>query len=84
MHPTNCNTNLLQNDGLYAIFRPDMENPTKEDATPAMATLQSMPVPWIEPEDISEMVLFLASDASRYVTGQFIAVDAGGGLKTLE
>ncbi|RBY83146.1 mycofactocin-coupled SDR family oxidoreductase [Blastococcus sp. TF02A-26] len=84
VHPTNCNTNLLQNDDLYKLFRPDLENPTKEDATPAFMTLQQMPVPWIEPEDISEMVLFLASDASRYVTGQFIAVDAGGTLKTLE
>ena len=33
---------------------------------------------------IGEMVLFLASDASRYVTGPFIAVDAGGGLKVPE
>lgn len=84
VHPTNCNTNLLQNDDMYRIFRPDVENPTKEDAAPAFQTLQMMPVPWVEPEDISEAVLFLASDAARYVTGQFINVDAGGHLKTLD
>jgi SDR family mycofactocin-dependent oxidoreductase len=83
VHPTNCNTNLLQNDDMYRIFRPDVENATKEDAIPAFQTLQQMPVPWVEPEDISEAVLFLASDAARYVTGQFINVDAGGHLKTL-
>jgi NAD(P)-dependent dehydrogenase (short-subunit alcohol dehydrogenase family) len=40
-----------------------------------------MPIPYVEPEDISELVLFLASDAARYVTGQQIAVDAGCGVK---
>lgn len=84
VHPTNCNTNLLMNDGLYKLFRPDLENPTQEDAIPAFHTLQQMPVPYVEPEDISEVVLFLASDASRYVTGQFINCDAGGHLKTLD
>ena len=84
VHPTNCNTNLLQNDDMYRMFRPDLESPTKEDAAPAFSTLQQMPVPWIEPEDVSEVVLFLASDASRYVTGQFIACDAGGHLKALD
>jgi NAD(P)-dependent dehydrogenase (short-subunit alcohol dehydrogenase family) len=38
-------------------------------------------VPWVEPADISNAVLFLASDEARYVTGQFLAVDAGALLK---
>ena len=40
-----------------------------------------MPLPWIEPVDISNMVLFLASDEARYVTGMQMRVDAGGYLK---
>jgi NAD(P)-dependent dehydrogenase (short-subunit alcohol dehydrogenase family) len=24
IHPTNCNTHLLQNDGMYSMFRPDL------------------------------------------------------------
>jgi SDR family mycofactocin-dependent oxidoreductase len=85
IHPTNCNTRLLHNDGLYRIFRPDLEEPTREDVLPAFATLQLFPdVPYIEPYDISNAVLFLASEDSRYITGQFLSVDAGAHLKLLE
>ncbi|MCU4183456.1 mycofactocin-coupled SDR family oxidoreductase [Acidiferrimicrobium sp. IK] len=81
IHPTNCNTHLLHNDGLYRVFRPDLEHPTREDAEPAFTTFQAMPIPYIEPVDISNLVLFLASDESRYITGQQIRVDAGSLLK---
>lgn len=81
VHPTNCNTAMLQHDEMYRVFRPDLPNPTMADAVPAFTTLQSMPVPWVEPADISNAVLFLASDESRFVTGQFISVDAGALLK---
>src|SRR5271155_2835925 len=81
IHPTNCNTHLLHNDGLYQIFRPDLENPTREDVIPAFITFQAMPIPYVEPVDISNLVLFLASDESRYITGQQIRVDAGSLLK---
>ena len=81
VHPTNCNTDMLQSPPMYQSFRPDLENPTKEDATPAFYVQQGFPIPWIEPIDISNMVLFLASDESRYVTGMQMRVDAGGYLK---
>ena len=81
VHPTNCNTHLLHNDGLYSMFRPDVENPTREDVLPAFTHFQAMPIPYVEPIDISNLVLFLASDESRYITGQQIRVDAGSILK---
>jgi SDR family mycofactocin-dependent oxidoreductase len=81
VHPTNCNTHLLHNDGLYGLFRPDIENPTREDVIPAFTMFQAMPIPYVEPIDISNLVLFLASDESRYITGQQIRVDAGSLLK---
>ena len=81
IHPTNCNTHLLHNEGLYSVFRPDLENPSREDVIPAFTEFQAMPIPYVEPVDISNMVLFLASDESRYVTGQQIRVDAGSLLK---
>jgi SDR family mycofactocin-dependent oxidoreductase len=81
IHPTNVNTDMLQSDPMYKSFRPDLEHPTKEDATPAFYVQQAMPVPWIEPVDISNAVLYLASDEARYVTGMQLRVDAGGYLK---
>lgn len=81
IHPTNCNTHLLHNDGLYRVFRPDVENPTREDVLPAFTHFQAMPIPYVEPVDISNLVLFLASEESRYITGQQIRVDAGSLLK---
>lgn len=81
IHPTNCNTHLLHNDGLYSLFRPDVENPTREDVIPAFTYFQAMPIPYVEPLDISNAVLFFASDESRYVTGQQLRVDAGSLLK---
>ncbi|MCU1533395.1 MAG: putative short-chain type dehydrogenase/reductase [Arthrobacter sp.] len=81
VHPTNCNTDLLHNDGLYGMFRPDVENPTREDVLPAFTFFQAMPIPYVEPVDISNLVLFLSSDEARYITGQQIRVDAGSLLK---
>jgi SDR family mycofactocin-dependent oxidoreductase len=81
VHPTNVNTHLLHNDGLYRQFRPDLENPTREDVLPAFTYFQAMPIPYVEPVDISNLVLFLASDEARYITGQQIRVDAGSLLK---
>ena len=81
VHPTNCNTPMLQSTPMYRAFRPDLENPTKADAEPVFYVQQAMKVPWVEPEDISNMVLFLASDEARYITGTQQRVDAGGYLK---
>jgi SDR family mycofactocin-dependent oxidoreductase len=81
VHPTNVDTHLLHNDGLYAMFRPDLENPTREDVEPAFTMFQAMPIPYVDPVDISNLVLFLASAESRYITGQQIRVDAGSLLK---
>jgi SDR family mycofactocin-dependent oxidoreductase len=81
VHPTNCNTHLLHNEGIYSMFRPDLEKPTRADVEPAFNFFQAMPIPYVEPVDISNLVLFLASDESRYITGQNIRVDAGSLLK---
>jgi SDR family mycofactocin-dependent oxidoreductase len=81
IHPTNCNTPMLQSPPMYQAFRPDLENPTREDAEPAFYFQQIMPVPYIEPVDISNGILYLASDEARYVTGMQLRVDAGSYLK---
>ncbi len=81
VHPTNCNTHLIHNKELYQVFRPDLENPTVEDVIPAFTYFQAMPIPYVEPVDISNAVLFFASDDSRYVTGQQLRIDAGSLLR---
>jgi SDR family mycofactocin-dependent oxidoreductase len=81
IHPTNCNTHLIHNEELYQVFRPDLENPTRDDVIPAFTHFQAMPIPYVEPVDISNAVLFFACDESRYVTGQQLRVDAGSLLR---
>ena len=81
IHPTNCNTDMLQSEPMYRSFRPDLPNPTRADAEPVFGVQQAMKVNFIEPEDISNAVLWLASDESRFVTGMQLRVDAGGYLK---
>lgn len=81
VHPTNCNTGMLQSEAMYKIFRPDLESPTLDDAVGPFHVQQAMPIPWVEPVDISNAVLYLASDEARYVTGTQMRVDAGGYLK---
>jgi SDR family mycofactocin-dependent oxidoreductase len=81
VHPTNCNTNLLHNDQLYKIFRPDLENPTRDDVMPAFNVFQAMPIPFVEPRDISNAILFFASEEARYVTGINLRIDAGSLIK---
>jgi len=81
IHPTNCNTDMLQSDPMYRQFRPDLDQPTRADAEPLFAVQQAMPIPYVEPVDISNAVLWLASDEARYVTGMQLRVDGGGYLK---
>jgi SDR family mycofactocin-dependent oxidoreductase len=69
IHPTGVNTPM--NDGLAAL----------EGLTPQEIAERSagnlLPVPWIEPEDVANAVLYLASDRARYVTGAPLVIDAG-------
>ena len=81
VHPSNVNTGMLHNLPMYRTFRPDLAEPTREDAELVFPVLQAMPVAWVEPEDVSHLVVYLASDESRYVTGVQLPVDAGSLLK---
>ncbi|MGW5657373.1 mycofactocin-coupled SDR family oxidoreductase [Streptomyces humi] len=81
VHPTNCDTDMLQSRPMYRIFRPDLEDPTREDAVESFRSTQAMPIPYVDTSDISNAVLFLASDESRYVTGLQMKVDAGAILR---
>ena len=81
VHPTNVNTPLFMNKGTMKLFRPDLENPGPDDLAVAAQFMHVLPIGWVEPVDISNAVLFLASDESRYVTGLTMTIDAGSMLK---
>lgn len=65
------------NNALLRLFRPDLESPTMADAEAGFQSINSLPVAWLEPDEVSGAVLFLASDAARHITGITIPVDAG-------
>ena len=77
IHPTNVRTPMIDNPVSARLFRPDLQNPTLDDGTETLQRINLLPVPWVESEDISNAVLWLASDEARYVTGAAIPVDAG-------
>ncbi|ROO87466.1 SDR family mycofactocin-dependent oxidoreductase [Actinocorallia herbida] len=80
IHPCNCNTDMLHSAPMYRVFRPDLAEPTRDEAVQAFYLNQKMPVPWVEPEDISKAVVFLASDDAQYVTGLQMTIDAGAAI----
>jgi SDR family mycofactocin-dependent oxidoreductase len=79
--PGNVDTDMIANDSTYRLFRPDLEQPAREDVTARFAAMQVLPVPWVEPVDVSNAVLFLASDEARYITGVALPVDGGALLR---
>ncbi len=69
IHPTGVNTPMVVNDAMQEFLQSDPQ------LSNAMAN--ALPVPMIEPVDLSNAILFLVSDAGRYVTGVTLPVDAG-------
>jgi (+)-trans-carveol dehydrogenase/(-)-trans-carveol dehydrogenase len=81
IHPTQVDTPMIQNEPTWRLFRPDLDHPTEADFAPASQAMNALPIPWVDPVDISNAVLYLASDESRYVTGVTLPVDAGAVIK---
>jgi SDR family mycofactocin-dependent oxidoreductase len=82
VHPGAVGTASVLNDATFKRLRPDLANPTVEDAAQVLTARNLLPVPWVEPVDVANAVVFLASDAARYITGTQLVVDAGLTQKT--
>jgi SDR family mycofactocin-dependent oxidoreductase len=82
VHPGAVATPMVLNEKTFRRLRPDLANPTAEDAAEVLMARNLLPVPWVEPVDIANAVLFLASDQGRYITGTQLVVDAGLTQKT--
>jgi len=79
LHPTTVNTDMIQNAATYELFAGDLPAAERTQAVVAerFQAINALPVPWVEPVDISNALLWLASDEARYVTGVTLPVDAG-------
>ncbi|RAX15134.1 SDR family mycofactocin-dependent oxidoreductase [Pseudarthrobacter sp. AG30] len=79
--PTAVRTDMVTNEATYKVFRPDLPNPTMDDCMDGFYSLNLLPVAFLEPRDVSNAVLWLASDEARYITGVVLPVDAGQSIK---
>ncbi len=77
VHPTTVDTPMVANSAIYELFTGGTKGATREQASVGMKNMHAMPVPWVDPVDISNAMLYLASDEARYVTGTTMIIDAG-------
>jgi SDR family mycofactocin-dependent oxidoreductase len=76
VHPSGVATDLVLNQPGLDLFA-GKENATFEDAEAGMKSLMLLDVALLQPEDVSQAILYLVSNSSRYVTGLSLTVDAG-------
>ncbi|MEU0495421.1 mycofactocin-coupled SDR family oxidoreductase [Mycobacterium sp. NPDC006124] len=77
VNPTCVDTHMINNDFVYGLFRPDLERPTRDDVIGTFEGTHLLPVPWIEPRDVSAAILYLVTEPGRYITATTLVVDAG-------
>jgi SDR family mycofactocin-dependent oxidoreductase len=77
VHPTTVDTPMLNSPGGRELLTGGLVGATREEAAQAMLSLNALRIPWVEEIDISNVVLFLAADEARYVTGTTQVIDAG-------
>lgn len=81
IHPSAVNTDMIHNESIYALYRPDLDHPTIGDVKEVFVNQNLLPISWLEPVDVSNAVLFLASEEARYITGITLPIDAGATIK---
>jgi (+)-trans-carveol dehydrogenase len=77
VHPTMVGTAMTMNEAAFRRYLPEVDQPTVADMERLMEGRHALDVAMIEPVDVSNAVLWLASDEARYVTGVTLPVDAG-------
>jgi SDR family mycofactocin-dependent oxidoreductase len=82
VHPGAVATPMVLNENTFRRLRPDLAHPTAADAAEVLAARNLLPVPWVQPVDVANAVVFLASEQARYITGTQLVVDAGLTQKT--
>ena len=77
VNPTCVDTHMINNNFVYGLFRPDLDKPTRDDVIDAFSGTHILPVPWIQPQDVSNAILYLVTDPGRYITATPLVIDAG-------
>ncbi|ORA35334.1 mycofactocin-coupled SDR family oxidoreductase [Mycobacterium aquaticum] len=77
VNPTCVDTHMINNDFVYGLFRPDLDKPTREDVIDTFTGTHILPVPWIQPQDVSNAILYLVTEPGRYITATPLVIDAG-------
>ncbi|ALU67807.1 mycofactocin-coupled SDR family oxidoreductase [Rhodococcus erythropolis] len=77
VNPTQVDTEMVQNQAMYNQFVPGTDNPGRDDFAKASGDMILYPIPWVENDDVTNAVKFLASDEARYITGVALPVDGG-------
>jgi (+)-trans-carveol dehydrogenase len=77
VHPTTVDTPMVLNEATFQLFAAEGEAFDEAAFKAASALNHVLPIPWVESIDISNAVLFLASDEARYITGVALPIDAG-------
>lgn len=77
VHPSSVDTPIIKNQAMYTLFSGGNPDATLEEVEPAFRELNLLDTPWMEPRDVSNAMLYLASEEARYVTGTTLTVDAG-------
>ena len=62
---------------MYHVFCPDIAEPTRQDFAMASGSEILLPIDWVDSLDVSNAVLFLASEEARFITGVALPVDGG-------
>jgi (+)-trans-carveol dehydrogenase len=83
VHPTGVDTDMVHNKATYDLFIPEPAERNRDGVAGPMQALNMLPIPWVDPRDVSNAVLFLASDEGRYITGARLPVDAGSSERLL-
>lgn len=77
IHPSSVYTPMINNQAMFSLFFPDDPNAGVEEFGELFQSLHLLPEKWVQPRDISDAVLFLASDEAKFITGQQLKIDLG-------
>jgi SDR family mycofactocin-dependent oxidoreductase len=81
IHPTTVDTPMVHNDATLELFLPGQQDQSAEAFARIAQRLNVIPVPWVQPDVVSNLVAFLASDEAQFITGTAIPVDAGMSIR---